>query len=118
MEKIPAGQAFCRENWGLTRSPELNYHPKLGRARLGESVSAAEVFLRIEHQAFVHLPHGIVLAVRIEPICVTELAHEPEVLAGLLGNLESMPPEVAEYKGLSAGIGRVCGILREISETL
>ncbi len=47
------GRAYLRENWGLTRTGERNYHPALGRARIDGGVTLDEVFLRIEHQAFV-----------------------------------------------------------------
>lgn len=103
LKRVPEGQAYLRENWGLTRTNELNYHPTLCRLRLEGPTSLDEVFLRIEHQAFVRLPSGILMGIRIEPVPIPEVIEKaPETALRLAGQLRTMPTEVAEYKSLAA----------------
>ena len=114
LRKLPPGQTFLRENWGMTRSGHLNYHPALERARLDESVTLSEAFLRIEHQAFLRLPTAVLLGVRIEPVSLANLiVRHPETAARLRRQLETMPDEVAHYKSLEAGIPKITELLRE-----
>ncbi len=105
LERLQPGKAFLRANWGMTRSDELNYHPVLQRPRLDETVTREELFLRLEHQSFLRVEAGVVLAVRIEPIALETLrVQHPEVLAALRLQLATMPEAVALYKGLQAAI--------------
>ncbi|MEM6279920.1 MAG: hypothetical protein AAF733_10605, partial [Verrucomicrobiota bacterium] len=67
-----------------------------------------ELFLRLEHQSFLRVEAGIVLAVRIEPIALERLrTGHPEVLTALRAQLTTMPEEVAVYKGLNRAIPRI-----------
>ncbi len=112
LQKLPAGQAFLRENWGLTRTNHLNYHPQLNRPRLDENVALDEVFLRIEHQAFVRLESGVLLGVRIEPVSLMTLLNEfPETASRLRRKLETMPEDAAVYKGLERARSRIVTML-------
>lgn len=114
LERLAPGQAFLRENWGLTRTDHLNYHPDLNRPRIEGRVPLDEVFLRIEHQAFLRLPSGIVLGVRIEPVSLDRVALEaPETARRLAGQLETMPGEVARYKSLEEAVRWVPVAIRE-----
>lgn len=118
LDRMSPGDAYFRENWGLTRTSELNYHPDLNRAPLDETIDEKSVYFRIEHQSFVKLPSGILLGVRIEPVGFPELAERyPETANQLLRQLETMPAEVAEYKSLSSGIETATDILRNLIAT-
>lgn len=112
LERLSPGQAFLRENWGMTRTGELNYHPSLKRARLDETVSLGEVFLRIEHQVFTRLPTGVMMGVRIEPVSLENLIEQaPETAGRLRRQLETMPLEVAVYKSLDRAIDRIVELI-------
>lgn len=112
LERLAPGQAFLRENWGMTRTGHLNYHPSLGRERLDETVSLGEVFLRIEHQVFSRLPTGVMMGVRIEPVSLENLIERsPETARRLRRQLETMPTEVAVYKGLDRAIDRIVELI-------
>lgn len=112
LDSMPLKKAFFRENWGLTRSADLNYHPDLNRMPIDATVDEDQLFLRIEHQAFVSLTSGHLLAVRIEPIPFTELVgHDVDMAQRLLTQLQTMPMEVVEYKNLHRGINRAIEIL-------
>lgn len=112
LKKLPSGKAFHRANWGMTRSDELNYHPALEHRKLDETVTWEDLFLRIEHQAFLRVEPGIVLAVRIEPVALETLRiNHPEVLLHLRAQLATMPLAVAEYKSLDAAIPRILELI-------
>lgn len=112
LHKIPDGQAFLRRNWGLTRSPHLNYHPALKRPQMDVTVTMSDVYLRIEHQAFVRLPSGVLLGVRIEPVNLKQVIEEaPQTARRLRVQLKTMPDEVAIYKGLDQAIPRIVELL-------
>ncbi|MDF1816933.1 MAG: DUF3445 domain-containing protein [Verrucomicrobiales bacterium] len=115
LANLSPGKAFFRENWGITRTSELNYHPELKRKPLDHTINAESAFLRIEHQCFVKLQGGILLAVRIEPVGFPELVkNAPETATQLLRQLRTMPPEVAEYKSLTQGLDRAVQILDQL----
>lgn len=103
--RLPRGQVFLRENWGLTRTDHLNYHPELDRPRIEGAVPLDTVYLRIEHQAFVRLPGGVLLGLRIDPVSVEEVVGQaPETARRLAGQLATMPDDVARYKGLREAV--------------
>ena len=117
LKKLSPGQVFLRENWGLTRTDHLNYHPALKRERLDESATLEEVFLRIEHQAFVKLPSGILLGVRIEPVRLDVLIEEaPETASRLSRQLATMPAEVAAYKSLDRAVTHISDLITKRME--
>jgi hypothetical protein len=100
--RLDPGKAFRRENWGLTRSGDQNYHPMLGRRRLDETVVLDEVFLRVEQQLFTGVPGGVLMGIRIETCPLAELAADPAVWRLAAGQLRTMPDDVAAYKGLGS----------------
>lgn len=114
LAKLSPGRIFLRENWGLTRTDHLNYHPALQRPCLDEAPALSEVFLRIEHQAFLRLPGAILLGVRIEPVKLSDLvAQHPGTAHRLRRQLETMPAAVADYKGLRRALPKLVALLRE-----
>lgn len=112
--RLPPDQIFYRENWSLTRSGELNYHPALERPKPGPDISGKELFFRIEHQAFAKLPDGVLMGIRIEAIPVVDFSKDPSFLQNLHQQLATMPKEVAIYKNLRDGIPRILEILRDL----
>ncbi|BCX46330.1 conjugal transfer coupling protein traG [Haloferula helveola] len=102
LASLSPGKSFRRENWGLTRSGEYDYHPDLGRRRLDESVGLDEVFLRVEHQLFTGIPGGVLMGLRIEVCPLLELSEDREVWSCLSEKLRTMPDDVAGYKGIAA----------------
>ena len=100
LARVQPGKAFCRENWSLTRSAERNYHPRLGRPRLDETVTLDELFLRVEHQLFTGVPEGVLMGIRIEVCRLAELAADPEVWRITMEKIRTMPDDVAAYKSM------------------
>jgi hypothetical protein len=106
--------ASLRHNWGLSRSPELNQHPDRALPPLDATVSAEEVWLRVEHQALVALPKsgGILFGIRVVNHSLNEVKTGPLAAARLCRALETMPEEMARYKNLAAARGRILNLLR------
>lgn len=100
LRQLQPGKAFCRENWGFTRSGELNYHPELKRRPLDESVTLDEVFLRVEHQLFTAIQGGVLMGIRIENCPLSDLAADPEIWRNVAEKIRTMPDEVAAYKSM------------------
>lgn len=115
LSQIKPGVAWQRTNWGLSASAELNQHPDRGIAPLGASGGLGDVWLRVEHQALVALPKsgGILFGIRIVMHPLADVCAEPLAAAGLRRALQTMPDDVARYKGLHEAKERIAALLRE-----
>lgn len=100
---LKPGTASFRANWGLAHSPELNHHPDRQLPRLSAGVPLEEVWLRVERQALVALPKtgGILFGICVENHPLGELRAEAEAAARFCRALETMPEDMARYKGIA-----------------
>jgi len=114
LDALKPGAASRRHNWGLSRSPELNQHPDRKLPLLDATVSAEEVWLRVEHQFLVALPKsgGILFGIRVVNHPLNEVKADPVAAARLSRALETMPEEMARYKNLAPARGRILHLLR------
>ncbi len=114
LANLKPGTASLRHNWGLARSPELNHHPDRALPRLDATVGADEVWLRVEHQALVALPKsgGILFGIRVVNHSLNEVKADPVATARLCRALETMPKEMARYKGVASARERILLLLR------
>jgi dimethylamine monooxygenase subunit A len=114
LDTLKPGAASLRHNWGLSRSPELNQHPDRDLPVLDATVSAEEVWLRVEHQALVALPKsgGILFGIRVVNHPLNEVKANQVAIARLGHALETMPEEMARYKNLVTARGRILDLLR------
>ena len=103
LAKLAPGAAWERENWGLARDAERNHHPARPRRRLDESITRDEVWLRVERQCLARLPRtgGLLFGIRLVIVPLGIVLAQPEAADGLRRSLESMPEEMAVYKGLA-----------------
>lgn len=104
LNHLKPGIAWLRSNWGLTPTPDLNYHPDLKRPPLGKPESPDQVFIRIEDQALVKLPksNGILFGIRLVIVPLERLMENAIARQGLARALRTMPEVVAAYKNLSS----------------
>jgi len=100
---LKPGAASLRHNWGLARSAELNHHPDRSLPRLDAATHANEVWLRVEHQALVALPQsaGVLFGIRVVNYAFAEVCADPVARIRLRRALETMPDDMAHYKGLA-----------------
>jgi len=104
LSRLKPGSAWCRANWGLSASPELNQHPDRGLPKLRPPLREDEVWLRIEDQALVALPAsgGVLFGIRMTVIPLAEVKRHPAAARGLARALRTMPDTMLEYKSLLA----------------
>jgi dimethylamine monooxygenase subunit A len=109
LDRLAPGVAWERENWGMARDGNRNHHPHRPRKRLDETVEPNELWLRVERQVLYRLPQtgGLLFGIRLEITPWSEFAGNGEAIAGLRRGLETMPDEIASYKGLSSSRGRI-----------
>ncbi len=101
--RLPPSGVFERENWGLAAHGERNAHPERGLPRLGPGATVATTWLRVEHQAFRALPAsgGILFIIRLTVHPLAEVLAIPGARDLFVRQLESMPAEIAVYKGIA-----------------
>jgi hypothetical protein len=104
LSRLKPGAAWCRANWGLSRSPELNQHPARGLPKLRPPLREDEVWLRVEDQALVALPEsrGVLFGIRMNVIPLAEVKRHPAAARGLARALRTMPDAMLDYKSLLA----------------
>jgi len=105
--------AWLRANWGLSRSAELNQHPKRALPRLDALAKLEEVWLRVEHQALVALPKtgGVLFGIRVMVHPLAEVKRDAEAARGLRRALLTMPEPMAAYKGIAPARGALLQML-------
>ena len=113
LSRIKPGVSWTRSNWGLSRSPERNQHPVRRTPRLDATVTLNEVFFRVEEQSLVALPKcgGILFGIRLKIFPLGEYSRTEAGLK-LAGALETMPDEMARYKGLDVARSRIVRLLK------
>jgi hypothetical protein len=114
LARIHPGISWERHNWGLSRSPERNQHPSRKLTPLDEQVTLGEVWWRLEEQSLIALPEsgGVLFGIRVTVHSLNDVRNHPAAREGLCQALQTMPPEMASYKG----IGRARNRIRELLE--
>lgn len=104
LSRLKPGAAWCRANWGMSRSPELNQHPARGLPKLTAPLREDEVWLRVEDQALVALPEsrGVLFGIRMTVIPLAEVKRHPTAARGLARSLRTMSDAMLDYKSLLA----------------
>jgi hypothetical protein len=115
LQKLKPGVAFERANWGLATTAERNMHPKRSGVRLGLPVEVDRVWVRIEDQLLAAMPatKGILFGIKLRIIPLKEMLSDVALRRGLRRALETMPADVAVYKGLGEVRGALVNMLRE-----
>jgi hypothetical protein len=103
LDRMPQDAVFEREKWGLAASGERNGHPDRGLPRLTSSTPLEGVWFRLEHQAFCGLANGagLFFVLRIEVWPLIDLLANPGDRSDFARMLETMPAEIAAYKGIA-----------------
>jgi hypothetical protein len=116
LARLAPGSVWLRDNWGLSAHASLDHHPRHHLPPLDAGATLDSAWLRLEQQLFARLPGGGVLfSIRVSTHRLDVLAAIPDVARRLAGALETMPPEIAGYKGITAARERLAGFLRAAS---
>jgi hypothetical protein len=102
LSRIKPGVIWERWNWGMAAVEQMNHHPALALPKLHAGSTLAHSWLRLEHQAFRSLDTqgGLLFAIRISVLSLIEIAGQREAALRLAELLETMPDDIATYKGL------------------
>ena len=118
LNRIKPGPIWERWNWGLAAVDALNHHPALAHPRLHAASLLEETWLRLEHQTFRALDDqgGLLFAIRVSVLPLTELAASSQAAHRLAALLETMPEEIAAYKVLTASRPSLISQLRAVPQ--
>jgi hypothetical protein len=113
LKKMTPSAVWRRENWSLSRDGELNHHPSHQRPKLDESIRLDEVWLRLEHQLLMKLPHSgsVLFGIRVEVVALREVMTDALAAARLERLVRTMDAQAAAYKGLATGRAALLAIL-------
>ena len=103
LDRLPPGQTFERDNWGLAAHGERNAHPDRALPRMSPESTVDSTWLRLEHQAFRCLPEsgGLLFAIHLTVHPLKVVLRAPGAQEQLASLLRSMPAAIAAYKGIS-----------------
>jgi dimethylamine monooxygenase subunit A len=113
LARLAPGNAWERENWGMSRDGNRNHHPSRPSNRLDATVEPAELWLRVERQILYRLPRtgGLLFGIRLVLVPWNEFVGIPEAISGLRRSLETMPDDIAAYKGLAAAKPKILELM-------
>lgn len=98
-----------RFNWTMTVNPRLDTSPEIyhlwgpDRATVTKENIGEKLHLRVEVQALARLPrsNGILFSIRTYLLSFNELIVDPDRARRMRRVLQSLPDEIADYKGLT-----------------
>lgn len=109
------GAVWTRENANYSRDAELNHHPSRPRRSIDATITADDVFIRLEHQLLLKFPQSgsILFGIRVEVVPLTELMKDHHAAARLARLLSTMSPAAAAYKGIAEARTALIAMLRQ-----
>lgn len=112
---LNTGDAWTRENWSLSRSDERNQHTSRPRLGFDDSITADDVWIRLEHQLLLrlHPSGGVLFGIRIELIPLAEFRTGTDAARRLARAIATMSSEAAEYKIFAPARERLIALLKE-----
>lgn len=127
LNAMKESETVYRYNLGLSPIGTLNQHPKRNVPSFKEKLSRDRLFtrffLRIEEQALTKLPHGLLFGIQVHTFESLDLFNVEKnvnkaksIYNGLQHWLDTMPQDVAEYKGIDSESKKM--ILEQIDKTL
>lgn len=102
LSKQLPGVSWRRENWSLSRAADLNQHPSRPRRRLDATVTADEVWIRLEHQLLLRLPTSgsVFFGIRIQVVPLTTVIADRSAASRFSRILATISSEAADYKNI------------------
>ena len=122
LERLKPGRPVGRLNWSMKPTNRLDLSPRWNdwlRSVISEVTAAnagERCCLRVERQTLTALPESgcVLFTIHTSQQAVATLTAEQRGL--LLGVLETIPPEMADYKGLTPVLGSTLRWLRDNSQ--
>lgn len=117
-KQIP-GAIWRRENWSLARDGNLNHHVSRPRRKLDETITADEVWIRLEHQLLLKFASSgsILFGIHVELIPFQTVLDEPLAAARFARILSTIGESAAAYKGFATARAALLAMLRHAAES-
>ncbi len=98
-----------RANWGLCATSQLCLNPSMPYTRLTTATPLEEIYIRVETQSLTILPShsAILFGIRIHLTPLTKLWCHTEFRHRIQRALRTLPPALADYKGLTPVLGKL-----------
>ncbi len=115
LQNLRPGKCVIRANWSVCRQPELNQHLDRNLPGMTNSVTLDQAWLRREDQSLFVLPEtrGIVFGIRVTHLPWQVLRSMPEKARNVARTLQTMPPEMLDYKRLTMAWEQLAGWLTD-----
>lgn len=115
LRRLKPGEAWQRENWGISADDSLDHHPDLAVQPLTGNATPATTWLRLESQLLIRLPRTnvILFGIRVTVHRLDALAAIPGLAPRIARALKTMPKDIARYKGLNASRSSLVAALEE-----
>ncbi len=119
LSKLAPETAFERDNWGLSADTELNHHSSRGLKKMDGSETLDSTWIRLERQVLYKLPctDTIVFGIRVSNHLLRDVCEESDIAGRIVRALETMPREVAVYKGVGAARETLIAQLKDAATT-
>ena len=116
LSRLGSDAVWERDNWGLSADGELDHHPRHRRAPLTACAALDSTWLRLERQILLRpASDAILFGIHVSVHRLDTLARVPGLAPRIARALETMPPEIAAYKGLTAARTALAHSVRSIS---
>ncbi len=101
-KQVP-GVSWRRENWSLSRAADLNQHTSRPRRRLDATITADEVWIRLEHQLLLKLPRSgsVFFGIRIQIVPLPVVIADRLAAVRFARILATISDAAADYKNIS-----------------
>ncbi|HLX59761.1 MAG TPA: heme-dependent oxidative N-demethylase subunit alpha family protein [Planctomycetota bacterium] len=119
--ELPIFGFWQRENWGLSADAELNHHPTRILKGLGANATLSTTWIRLERQFFCKLggrdefDMPILFCIRVYNYLLSDVVKGPGAAARIAHALETMPDDVAAYKGIAPARAGLIAQLKAVS---
>ncbi|MEI8382129.1 MAG: heme-dependent oxidative N-demethylase subunit alpha family protein [Planctomycetota bacterium] len=115
LQNLRPGKCVIRANWSVCRQPELNQHLDRNLPGMTNSVTLDQAWFRREDQSLFVLPEtrGIVFGIRVTHLPWQVLRSMPEKARSVARTLQTMPPEMLDYKRLTMAWEQLAGWLTD-----
>jgi hypothetical protein len=103
LARLKPGDAWQRQNWGLSTDDVLDHHPDRDTLPLTKHATLSTTWLRLEDQILIRLPAtcAILFGIRVTLYRLDTLAAVPGIAPRIARALRTMPDQIAAYKGIS-----------------
>jgi hypothetical protein len=97
----------------LSRDAQWNHHPSRPRRQLDATITVEEVWIRLEHQLLLKLPHSgsVLFGIRIQIVPLTQVIADPQAARRFARLLSTMTPASAAYKGAATARSALLALL-------